>query len=99
MAGAHDPRGVLRWLVLLVGLFALGMLTGRTAFAADAKFVSLAQGIGITGSPMDLGYAGSFNIDVGPPFDGPLTEAYCVDINHHIAIGDTVPAISPAYPC
>src|SRR5262249_40556329 len=83
-----------------VGVFALSVLARVPAtFAADAKFVSLAQGIGITGSPMDLSYAGSFNIDVGPPFDGPLTEAYCVDINHHIAIGDQVPAITPAYPC
>mgnify|MGYP003694080985 CR=1 FL=1 len=68
------------------------VLAVGTAYAADAEFVSLAQGTSITGSPMDLSYAGTFNIDVGPPFDGPLTEAYCVDISHHIAIGDVRPA-------
>jgi hypothetical protein len=76
MIGAHEPHGVLRRRLLLVGIFALSMLVRtHAAGAADAKFVSLAHGIGITGSPVDLGYAGSFNIDVGPPFDGPLTEA------------------------
>jgi cysteine-rich repeat protein len=75
------------------------VLAVGTAYAADAEFVSLAQGTSITGSPMDLSYAGTFNIDVGPPFDGPLTEAYCVDISHHIAIGDVVPQVTPAYPC
>jgi cysteine-rich repeat protein len=81
-------------------LFASGLvlLSSSVGFAADAKFVSLAQGAAVTGSP-NLSYAGTFNIDIGPPFDGPLTEAYCVDINNHIAIGDVEPQVTPDYPC
>ena len=85
----------------LAGLVVAGLgvvLSTGSSLAADAKFVSLAQGTAITGAP-NLDYAGTFNIDIGPPFDGPLTEAYCVDLNHHISIGDVEPQVTPDYPC
>jgi cysteine-rich repeat protein len=87
----HRIAGALAVLCLL-------FLAPTRGHAADAKMVSLAQGTAITGPP-DLSYAGTFNIDIGPPFDGPLTEAYCVDLNHHITIGDIEPQVIPDYPC
>jgi hypothetical protein len=79
----------------------------RPGLAADVQFVSVGQGLfdvagTLTGPPEEIvppGYAGTLNIAIGPPFDGPLTEAYCIDIAKLINIGDIESEVTRDYPC
>ncbi|MCW5889199.1 MAG: hypothetical protein KIT14_01465 [bacterium] len=47
----------------------------------------------------NVGFAGTFLIEIGPPFGGPDNPAYCVDIHNPIGTGDIVPQVPFDYPC
>ena len=86
--------------VLTTAIAAALVLVSSSAFAATATFTSLANGRSVSGlqngSPRSLGYAGTFNIQIdGVP---PTREAYCVDINNGISVGDTIPQAPVDYP-
>ena len=81
-------------------LASLILASSSAALAATATFSSLGNGRAVSGlqngSPRSLGFAGTFNIQIdGVP---PTREAYCVDINNGISVGDTVPQAPVDYP-
>ena len=76
-------------------------VTASPSFAANAKVTGIGQGTGISGTigvgPVTAySFAGVIQISID---NGPTNDAYCVDLVHHIAVGDTVPQITPNYPC
>ena len=94
---------VFRVLALSI-VVAFGALPRPPALAATACFKntsSPAAGTAVQGhigaSAHNIGYAGTFNIQI----DGevpPTREAYCVDIGNPISPGDTVPQAPVDYP-
>jgi hypothetical protein len=97
---ATSRHRVARALTIAISACVSVLLLARTGLAADAQFVSLGQGIAITGTPEgSIPYAGTLNVAIGPPFDGPLTEAYCIDMAQLINIGDIESEVTPNYPC
>ena len=99
-------RRVARALTIAVAACIGVLLSVRVGLATDVQVVSVGQGIDIAGKlegpPEELipyGYAGTLNVAIGPPFDGPLTEAYCIDIAKLIGIGDIESDVTPDYPC
>lgn len=73
------------------------------SLGADAKMVGVEDGVAITGTigmtVENVGFAGTFAIEIGPPFGGPNSPAYCVDIHNPIQNGDIVPQVAFDYPC
>jgi TQXA domain-containing protein len=83
-------------------VLSLGISTAP-GLAADAQLLSLGAGLYDTvtgqvgsGPSITLGFTGVFHISID---GGPQTDAYCIDLLHTISITDTLPQITPNYPC
>ena len=94
------PRRPSRGLGALVALLAL--LGASRARAATATFTGTSSGQQTQGTtttpPNTFGnvFAGVFLITID---GGPQTNAYCVDINNPISVGESEPQVTPDYPC
>jgi cysteine-rich repeat protein len=93
-----------RPVLALITIAVCSVVARGSALAADACFKNIsspAAGIAVQGhigaSPHNVGYAGTFNIQIDNT--GPTTFAYCVDILHSISQNDCEPQIPPTYPC
>ena len=89
---ASSPRFTSRPASTLFGmaLLAASALLARPAPAAQATFTAKGPGAAVTGTvgthSKSIGFAGILEITID---GGPTTQAYCIDINHPISIGDT----------
>ncbi len=71
-------------------------LPASSALAADAQYLERGVGTTITGTDGRSGFAGILNVSID---GGDATQAYCVDINHQIDVGDIVSQAPRSYPC
>ena len=104
----HQPISVfqtlgrdLRRVLALTALLFVVSLSARPAIAADATLTGAGPGLNITGliegdSASVSSFAGILYISID---GGPKTDAYCIDIESYISIGDTEPQVPPDYPC
>jgi TQXA domain-containing protein len=93
-------RGMRHVFMLAAVLFGVS-LSARPAVAADATLTGVGPGLSVTGriegGSADISnFAGVLHITID---GGPESDAYCVDIQFHISIGDTEPQVPPDYPC